>query len=261
MKLPLLGTDESEARVQPESHYAYLVERGRGLHQVPELGVILFFQGGVLRSIKEKHTLEVVDPFRPKMHLMSTPQGSIGLISDFGLGGPATVVLMELLIAAGISKFIFIGTAGALQPLQAGELILCEEAIRDEGVSYHYLPADRDVKASTKLLKSWGQALEDQGRKYKVGMSWTTDAPFRELKSHVETFRSQGIQCVEMEAASAYAVAEHRGVEAACGFAISDSLGEAGWKPQFHYAATKEGQYNLFQGAVAALSGSRPPSS
>ena len=255
MRLPLLGAEDSEARVQPELHYSYLVERGRGLHHVPDLGVILFFQSGVLRSIKERHTLEVVDPFRPKMHVLKTPKGTVGLMSDFGMGGPATTVLLEILIAAGLSKFIFIGTAGTLQTVGPGELILCEEAIRDEGVSYHYLPADKDVKASSRLLKSWGEALEEMDLSYKVGMSWTTDAPFRELKSHVETFRSQGILSVEMEAASVYAVGEFRNVEVACGFAISDSVGEAGWKPQFHYTATKEGQYQLFQAAVNALGG------
>ncbi len=256
MRLPLLGAEDSEARVQPELHYSYLVERGRGLHKVPDLGVILFFQSGVLRSIKDRHPLEVVDPFRPKMHLLNTPKGTVGLMSDFGMGGPATAVLLEILIAAGISRFIFIGTAGALQPVGPGELILCEEAIRDEGLSYHYLPAERDVKASSRLLKSWGEALDEMELSYKLGMSWTTDAPFRELKSHVETFKSQGILCVEMEAASVYAVGEFRSVEIACGFAISDSLGETGWKPQFHYTATKEGQYQLFKAAVDALSGS-----
>jgi uridine phosphorylase len=254
MKLPILGGSDSEARVQPEDHYAYLVERGKGLHHVPELGVILFFQGGVFRMIRERHSLTSVDPFRPKMHLMKTPKGHIGLMSDFGMGGPATTVLMEILIAAGVTRFVFIGSAGALQPVGAGEIVLCEEAIRDEGVSYHYLPADEDVKASSKLLKSWGEALENQDVGYRVGMSWTTDAPFRELKSHVETFKSQGIQCVEMEAASIYAVAQFRSVEAVCGFAISDSVGEAGWKPQFHYAPTKEGQYSLFKAAVECLS-------
>lgn len=37
-----------------------------------------------------------------------------------------------------------------------------------------------------------------------------------------------------MEASAVFAVAAHRGVDAAAMFVVSDYLGESGWDPRFH---------------------------
>ncbi|HIT09615.1 MAG TPA: DUF4268 domain-containing protein [Candidatus Merdivicinus faecavium] len=66
------------------------------------------------------------------------------------LGGPASVYLMEDLIAKGAKKFLFFGSCGALdESLAAGHLIIPSEAYRDEGTSYHYLPPSDYVEIPT----------------------------------------------------------------------------------------------------------------
>ena len=54
--------------------------------------------------------------------------------------------LLEEMIAWGCRKFIACGGCGVLaQEIAVGHLILVTSAVRDEGVSYHYLPPAREV--------------------------------------------------------------------------------------------------------------------
>ena len=50
-----------------------------------------------------------------------------------------------------------------------------------------------------------------------------------------------------------YAVAEVRGLQVASAFAISDSLADLVWNPQFHDAEVQAGLVTLYQAAVGAL--------
>ena len=49
-------------------------------------------------------------------------------------------MLLEILIELGVKRFINVGIAGGLQKTShIGDVVVCTSAIRDEGVSYHYL--------------------------------------------------------------------------------------------------------------------------
>ena len=73
----------------------------------------------------------------------------IGLFHTL-MGGPGTVCLMEGLIARKAKKFLLYGNCGVLRKdIAAGHLILPTAAYRDEGVSYHYLPAGDYVEVPT----------------------------------------------------------------------------------------------------------------
>jgi hypothetical protein len=56
-----------------------------------------------------------------------------------------------------------------------------------------------------------------------------------------------------MEAAALMAVADVRGIQFATAFAISDSLAELQWDPQFRAPETTEGLQRLFRAAIGAL--------
>ncbi len=55
-------------------------------------------------------------------------------------------------------------------------------------------------------------ALERAGLPYRLGKTWTTDAPYRETPDLIAARRAEGCLVVEMEAAALLAVAEFRGV-------------------------------------------------
>ena len=98
--------------------------------------------------------------------------------------------------------------------------------MRDEGTSYHYLPAANYAEADPGLLALAAEAFAQAGhQKIYVGDTWTTDAPFRETADTIARRRHAGILAVEMEAASlyAFAAAAHRPV--LCLAHVSNQLG------------------------------------
>jgi uridine phosphorylase len=84
--------------------------------------------------------------------------------------------------------------------------------VRDEGVSYHYLPPAREAAADPAGVAALESVLRRRGLHYAVGKTWTTDAPYRETRAKMALRRSEGCIVVEMEAASFIAAAQFRGV-------------------------------------------------
>jgi hypothetical protein len=131
------------------------------------------------------------------------------------VGAPFAVLVAEELFACGCEVLVSIASAG--QITLVGEppyYILIDRALRDEGTSYHYLPAAAYVEAAPALLALAADAFTRAGFSVRSGPTWTTDAPFRETAEIIEARRGAGILAVEMEAAALYAFA------VACGFPV-----------------------------------------
>jgi purine-nucleoside phosphorylase len=58
-----------------------------------------------------------------------------------------------------------------------------------------------------------------------TGVTWTTDAPFRETETAIAEARSGGILAVEMEAAGLYAFAEARNCAVICLAHVTNQMG------------------------------------
>jgi uridine phosphorylase len=217
-------------------------------------GVIFCFQNSLLGHIERHYEVEPVSLFAGKFYLLPGYDRRVAVSGGFGIGAPAVTTILENLIARGVGRFISVGTAGALaKGLQIGDVVVCERAIRDEGVSHHYLPPARYAHSSPNLTRQLDQALRQAGHAPTRGASWTIDTPYRETVEEARHYQAEGVLCVEMEAAALFAVAEHRGVEMASAFVMSDSLADLVWNPQFHAGETEESLNRLFAGAVAAL--------
>jgi uridine phosphorylase len=131
-----------------------------------------------------------------------------------GVGAPLAVAIFEELIALGCRKFIVCGSAGVLdRQIQCGKIVIPEAAVRDEGVSYHYLPPSREVNANPEAVEAIKTVLANHGIEYILSKTWTTDAIYRETIDKVNKRRSEGCLTVEMEAAAFFAVAEFRQVK------------------------------------------------
>ena len=147
-----------------------------------------------------------------------------------GVGAPLAAAFLEEVIALGGRKFIACGGAGVLnRELALGHLVVPSAAVRDEGTSYHYLPAGREVRASAEGLAAVEAALRADGIAYVVGKTWTTDAIFRETADKVKLRREEGCLTVEMEAAAFFAVAQFRGVTFAQILYGGDNLDSEQW--------------------------------
>lgn len=150
------------------------------------------------------------------------------------IGAPATISVMEELIAFGARSFIGVGYAGSLQPrIPIGSLVIPGNCERDEGTSYHYLPPGQTVGPTERVVTALREAGAADAH---LGPHWTIDAIYRETRDKIRAHASRGILSVDMEAAAVYALARYRGVEAALLLAVSDELWRPDWNPGFHAA-------------------------
>ncbi len=143
--------------------------------------------------------------------------------------------MAEAIIAAGIKQLLIFGEAGSINPeITIGEVLVPTFAIREEGVSYHYMPPNFEAKPSGNLLRKIEALLNEKGIPYKKGGVWTTDAPFRETMNKVLTYSKEGVLAVEMECSAIFSVSKYRGTNSAALLIITDTLHEGTWKPPFN---------------------------
>ena len=187
-------------------------------------------------------------------HLLPHADRWVLAMKAAGWGAPTAVMTLEELIASGITKFVSLGAAGALQEsLNIGDIVVCERAIRDEGTSYHYLPDAKYAAACPELTAALVTALKNQSIPFRTGTSWTTDAPYRETIEELRLYRAEGVATVEMEAAALFAVGAFRGVSVSSVFAVSDRLSEEGWAQGYHSEEKVAGLKRIFEVALQTV--------
>jgi uridine phosphorylase len=142
------------------------------------------------------------------------------------VGGSFSVLVAEQLFASGCRLLINVASAGQITDVgRPPYYILIDRAMRDEGTSYHYLPASAYVDADSKLIARAREVLGSAGHTLHVGATWTTDAPFRETEGTIAMRRAAGILAVEMEAAALYAFAAACARPVICFAHVSNRLG------------------------------------
>lgn len=148
------------------------------------------------------------------------------------IGAPAAGMLMETLIACGVKEIIMIGLAGTISGSCAiGDLVVPTWGVREEGTSYHYLPADRKARPSEDMVGRLRRALSGVG--CREGGVWTTDAPYRETMDKARRYSDKGVLAVDMECTAMMAIAEYRHASFAAVLAVTDILSETGWEQGF----------------------------
>ncbi len=164
--------------------------------------------------------------YHTKLHAFTHNEIEFGIVGRV-VGAPFAVLVAEELFASGCELIISITSAGQIVPLgQPPYVVLIEAALRDEGTSYHYLPPS-PYATLHQLLKEIIEAGWDHTRvPLYTGVSWTTDAPFRETEAMIEWCREQGILTVEMEAAALYALAEARQFTIICFAHVTNNMGQ-----------------------------------
>lgn len=216
----------------------------------PDL-VLFCFQAGVLEYAVRRFNGRKQNGFYGNTHLIDINGKSVAAVGRFGIGAPVVAVLTEDFAAFGATRFCALGMVGGLQPaMQAGDLVVCTQAIRDEGASHHYLPAAKHVAASEALTRRLCQSLDADNIAYSTGTTWTTDAPYRETRREITHFQTEGVKTVEMEAAALFAVAQYCGVDAAAAFAVGDTLDESTWSLDFDARRTQHGLERLCDAAI-----------
>jgi DeoD family purine-nucleoside phosphorylase len=156
------------------------------------------------------------------------PDGEPLTIQSTGIGGPSAAVVIHELVDLGARRLLRVGTCGALAPgLRLGDLVIVTEAIAADGTS-RALGASERVPASPELLDVVIATANPpfpspDGDAHTVhrGPVATTDL-FYDGRGLEREWAAAGALAVEMEAATLFALAAARSVQAAALLAVSD---------------------------------------
>ena len=230
--LPLLEhVLESPSAFTPERLMAAVrAERGLTNEAVPPL-CVLDFDGDLSdRLAEEGATSPMVSwaCFHTSMRVLTLDGLSCGIVPRT-IGGPYAVLVAEQLCAAGAKLVVGMTSAGRISPsLPRPAVVVIDEAIRDEGTSLHYLPPSRTVVTPTpRLADLLAQELIGLPSPVSRGVVWTTDAPYRETPTQLQSWAEKGVLAVEMQAASLFAFARARGAQVGMVALVSNDVDQS----------------------------------
>jgi len=227
---------------------ANLIESVRRARQIPNgvvpLLCVLEFDGDITDWLVVKGLAKPFQSwpcFHTTMFAIEVEGITCGIIPRT-IGGPYAVLVAEQLAAAGAKLIIGLTSAGRVSPaLPLPCLVAVTKAIRDEGTSFHYLPAGKDVACPAPdvvpLLER--ELASSTGWTVRCGSVWTTDAPYRETQTQLEKWAGEGVLAVEIQAASLFAFGAARVVSVASVAMVSNAVDHEG--EQFDTGSQQDG--------------------
>jgi uridine phosphorylase len=223
---PILEFDDSQvAKIEP----SFFHKKTDGY----EYCVISFFRE-VLDAMEKKGSIKVVkllncETMDVPIYEMEYMGKKIHLFLGY-VGAAGSAAFLEELISYGFNKFIVCGGAGVLRKdIAVGHLIIPISAIRDEGVSYHYLAPAREIECNPEVVRKIEEEFNKSKIDYIKAKTWTTDSFYRETEKKIELRKSEGCVTVEMEAAAFFAVAKFRNVKLGQILYGGDDLSAVAW--------------------------------
>lgn len=192
---------------------------GRALEDFGKYILLTNFQKYVT-LFAEMYNVEVVGNDKP---MPSASANGITII-NFGMGSPNAAIIMDLLSAINPNAVLFLGKCGGLKKKnQLGDLILPIAAIRGEGTSNDYFPAEVPALPAFSLQKAVSTTIRNFDRDYWTGTVYTTNRRVwehdEEFKKYLETTRSMAI---DMETATIFTVGFANQIPAGALLLVSD---------------------------------------
>ncbi|MHB8904694.1 MAG: AMP nucleosidase [Melioribacteraceae bacterium] len=140
---------------------------------------------------------------------MQSATNSAGLsIINFGIGSANAATVMDLLLARKPKGVLFLGKCGGLKDsTEIGHFILPIAAIRGEGTSNDYLPAEVPALPSFKLHKFVSDKIVSKNVEYRTGVIYTTNRRLWEWDENFKDYlRKLGAIGIDMETATIFIV-------------------------------------------------------
>lgn len=174
--------------------------------------------------------------------------GELLSVQSTGMGGPSAAIVLEELIALGVSRAIRVGTCGALDgALSLGEIVPAGEAIAADGAS-RALGAGERALADRQLTA----ALEAQCGRSGCTIV-TTDLFYDPSPQRNQQWLGAGAMAVEMEAATLFTVGERAGIQVGCVLIVSDVHDSSGTRTRISPEDLEQAETRIGSLAAGAL--------
>ena len=141
------------------------------------------------------------------MSAVHSPKDGVSIV-NFSIGSPTAALIIESLAVVDPKAVLFLGMCGGLhRSLKKGDFILPTAAIRDEGVSHHFLPRQVPALPTFKVQKFVSEIIVERGLDYRTGVVHTTDYRFWEFndKFKADLYHERAL-AIEMETATLFVV-------------------------------------------------------
>ncbi|HEX4610683.1 MAG TPA: AMP nucleosidase [Urbifossiella sp.] len=175
---------------------------GRPLDQFGKYVLLTNFTN-YLEMFAERFGVEVLGRDRP---MQSAAAENITIL-NFGMGSAMAATVMDLLAAIEPRAVLFLGKCGGLKKTKVGEFILPIAAIRGEGTSNDYMPAEIPALPSFRLQAAVSAAIVKRGLDYWTGTVYTTN---RRVWEHDDKFKQYltdiRASAIDMETATVFVV-------------------------------------------------------
>lgn len=174
-----------------------------------------------VRLFAEWHNVPVIGLDKP---MRSATAEGITII-NFGMGSPNAATVMDCLSAIQPKAALFLGKCGGIKKKNdLGDLILPIAAIRGEGTSNDYFPAEVPSLPSFALQKAISTTIRDYNQDYWTGTVYTTNRRVWEWDEDFKTYlRKIRAQAVDMETATIFTTAFANKIPAGALLLVSDS--------------------------------------
>lgn len=204
--------------------------RQKGLNEAPAPAICILDPDGDMVRYLLASGQATADPdwacYHTTLYTFTLAGQRFGIIGC-AVGASFAVLLAEELFACGCELLLSITSSGQITPLgEPPYFILIDRALRDEGTSYHYLPASEFSELAPQLRQLFNGGLQDSALTVYTGATWTTDAPFRETAEAIHHAQTLGILAVEMEAAALYAFAAAQQCAVVCFAHVTNQLAQ-----------------------------------
>lgn len=220
---------KNESLLTADDIVAYRGRLGRMLKFKKLDGVLFCLERGLPRRMRWKIPVKRIGSMNADVD--EVKRNSVAVLTNFGGGSPIVAELAEELAVMGARRMILLTWGGILQPeIRAGDIVICNRAIRDDGTSHHYLPPEKYIDASAPLVERIASAIRAHGKEPTIGATWTTDAPYRETLDEVKQYQAEGVKTVEMESAGLFTIGQVRGLQTASIVIGMDSLAAYRWQ-------------------------------
>ncbi len=212
---------------------------------------------------RSKGATRDTDSLRPGLRVGELDGHPVG-VARIPVGGARSVMTLEELMALGARTFLIAGATGALKPgIEVGDYVIATNALREEGVSYHYRPPDHPARADGPATHALIAAAKAGEHPAHAGRVWSTDAPYREFTGKVRHYGEQGVLSVDMEASALMIVSEFRGADLGMILTVSDLVYRRDWPNIFgtdEYRANCADMVDIVVRAARALLAARTSS-
>jgi AMP nucleosidase len=173
-----------------------------------------------VKLFAEWHNVPIIGLDRP---MQCATAGEITIV-NFGMGSPTAATVMDLLTAISPKAVLFLGKCGGLKKRNnIGDLILPIAAIRGEGTSNDYFPAEVPALPAFALQKAVSTTIRDYGTDYWTGVVYTTN---RRVWEHDEAFKEylQKVRAyaIDMETATIFSVGFYNKIPTGALLLVSD---------------------------------------